>query len=846
MRTTCSAIVRLALALGAVSGLGCLKDLLGDEDPVPFMSRSLGESCRVDSECRTGLGCDPATLACVVRGGAVLGDACARSANCAEALQCHLGRCVAEGEGTDGASCADLRNCRQGFACTRSPGELFGTCQRPRGASLPAPTDGGTTDGGTSVDAGPSASTAPRDLEQSCTDTLDCQAGLVCEATRRVCLAAVPGQGLPMPWTGGGCDADPVGPVRAYFELPADDGTPPHDFFRLPFPNDIRRDPDTGRINLRGFPHPGTALLGFDLVDRYLRAAERDLDGFGTNTLVTFRFSGRLDFATLRLGESVRLIDLTTGAATSSLRFGANTGGNRYLCNNPVYIDTGAGIPLAPGHTYAAFLTTALRTPEGQPVVRDDAFGPLLGATAPAAPAAARAWRAYAPFRAWLGTAGVAPDTVLTAAVFTTQDPRRAVTALRAAVHAAPPPVAHDFVRCAPGVRSPCADPEGTSPPTGRGCPATPAEGVDEYQGTVEIPRFQQGTRPYRTPGEGALAATPTGTERVCVTVTLPRGVTAPAMGFPVVLYAHGTGGSYRSVVTEGLATALASIDLGGGTRAHLATVGFDGVMHGPRRGEGVTDPPDRLFFNFANPEAARDNVLQGSADVFALVRALSGGVVRLPEAGALDGTRILFLGHSQGATVGVPALSVEPLVTASVLSGAGGDLRASLSTKRRPLDIAALTPLVLEDPAASDTGHPVLNLLQSYFERADAVNFADALLRNRPEPLPLRPVVMTYGLGDTFSPPATLQALAVALGVPAAGPVPGGAMAWPPGSPLPLPLRDNFVGARGQRTTAALLEADPAGAYDGHFVLFRDPPIARRVAHFLATAAAGAAVVPE
>jgi predicted esterase len=844
MRTAPRAsIVGLALALGLV-GPACLKDLLGsDDDNTPFMSQGLGEACRVDTECRTGLACDPATLACVIRGGAAAGDACVRSADCGPALQCAGARCVTEGEGSEGASCADLTGCRRGYACVRSAGEVLGTCQLPRGAARPTPGDGGTPTGDASAPDASTGTTQPRDLEQPCADTLDCQAGLICATPANLCRAAVPGQGLPQPWTGGGCNADPVGPVRAYFELPRDDGAPPNDFFRLPFPNDIRRDPETRRLNLRGFPHPGTGLLGFDLVDRYLRAAERDLDGFGTNTVVTFRFSGRIDFDTLRLGESVRLIDLTTGEATRSLRLGANTVGNRYLCGNPVFVDTGAGVPLEPGHTYAAILTTALRDTAGQPVVRDSDFGPLLGATAPSAPAAARAWRAYAPLRAWLGTAGLAPDSVLTAAVFTTQDPRRAVTQLRAAVHAAPMPVARDFVRCAAGVRSPC---EETVTGSGRGCPAAPDPAFDEYQGTVEIPRFQQGTRPYRAPGEGALAATPTGTERVCVTVTVPRGAPAPSGGFPVVLYAHGTGGSYRSVVSEGLARTLADIDLGGGTRARLATVGFDGVMHGPRRGEGVTDGPDRLFFNFANPEAARDNVLQGSADVFALVRALVGGVVRLPDGPALDPMRVMFLGHSQGATVGLPAAAVEPDLRASVFSGAGGDLRASLTTKRRPVDIASLTPLVLEDPAAGDTAHPVLNLLQSYFERADAVNLAALLLRARPTGLPLRPVVMTYGPGDTYSTPATMQALAVSLGLPVAGPVPGGAMAWPPGMSLPLPLRDNFPGADGMRVTAALLEADPAGAYDGHFVLFRDATLSRRVAHFLGTAATGTAVVPE
>jgi hypothetical protein len=44
--------------------------------------------------------------------------------------------------------------------------------------------------------------------------------------------------------------------------------------------------------------------------------------------------------------------------------------------------------------------------------------------------------------------------------------------------------------------------------------------------------------------------------------------------------------------------------------------------------------------------------------------------------------------------------------------------------------------------------------------------------------------------------------------------------------------------------TTAILLESDPMGAYDGHYVLFRDPVLQQRVMRFLATAAAGSATV--
>jgi hypothetical protein len=83
------------------------------------------------------------------------------------------------------------------------------------------------------------------------------------------------------------------------------------------------------------------------------------------------------------------------------------------------------------------------------------------------------------------------------------------------------------------------------------------------------------------------------------------------------------------------------------------------------------------------------------------------------------------------------------------------------------------------------------------------------------------------------------MQTVAATLGLPAAGMIPGGMNAWPPGAALPFPVMGNLAGA-----TAALLEVDPAGAYDGHFVAFRDAALNERVLRFLATAAQGAAVI--
>src|SRR5207247_987004 len=138
-----------------------------------------------------------------------------------------------------------------------------------------------------------------------------------------------------------------------------------------------------------------------------------------------------------------------------------------------------------------------------------------------------------------------------------------------------------------------------------RGCFAADPN-FDELQGTIEVPVFQRGQPPYADDGAGGdIPLDAMGrpsvqrTDSVCVTLTLPKGATMPAAGWPVVLYAHDTGGSYRSGVSEGLAGDLANVT--GSSPGHVAMLGYEGVMHGARRHDDRT-PPEVLFFNLQNP----------------------------------------------------------------------------------------------------------------------------------------------------------------------------------------------------------------------------------------------------
>ena len=53
---------------------------------------------------------------------------------------------------------------------------------------------------------------------------------------------------------------------------------PPKDFFRLPFPNDVRV--TAGTLDMTDFPKPGPTPLGIDLVQLYVDAWVADFDGF--------------------------------------------------------------------------------------------------------------------------------------------------------------------------------------------------------------------------------------------------------------------------------------------------------------------------------------------------------------------------------------------------------------------------------------------------------------------------------------------------------------------------------------------------------------------------------------
>lgn len=821
---------RFAVALALWTAVGCSSSV-----PLRTEDGGIGDPCVVHDECRPGLICRPGVGTCGPAGHTAEGGQCSFTDDCVaeDDLACLYevaedGRprtvCRPAGSGAAGEFCVSTADCARGLVC--APAGFGGAC----------------------------AESGRGDLGDTCAATSDCFAGLVCGPTGRCERAATStvGAGFPI-WTGVEC-TDDAGPARFFFEVPRGGALAAgQDFFRLPFPNDVRRDAD-GHPRLFGFPHPEMAGVPFDLLDRYLRAVETDLDGFGTYGTVYFRSSKSLDFGTLVGGgdrPTIWWVDLTPPAEPGGdygrvgYAWSASTGMTRYLCANWLAVRPPRGAPLRPGRTYAVVLAAGIRSSASEAFSRDDDFAAMLRSTPPSGDADLEAaWQAYRPFRDYLTAEGIDPGTLLAAAVFTTQSVPGLLDATRGVVDELPAPALVDAVLCGPGVVSPCDDGL-TGEQHVRGCFESPADpAFREVQGVFEVPVFQEGIRPYLRPSDGGgfrldgdgrpLVQT---TERVCFSLAVPTSGPMPDDGWPAVLYTHGTGGDYRSFIRSGVADQLSTAYIAGSEARGFAVLSFDQPMHGPRRGLS-TESPEMLFFNVVNPAAARGNVLQGAVDGWQAVRLLLAtdlDETASPTGAALrfDPARLYYYGHSQGATHGALTLPWEPALSAAVLSGAGAGLIDSLVDKTSPYDVRGALRMALFDPDVNDL-HPALTVFQTWLEAADPINYGRRIISDPDEAVGPHHVLMTYGVGDSYSPRSTLIGMASVLGLATAGPAiddVGGFAALEP----PVSANRNI---RGTLVTAVLSQHDPGGGYDGHFVSTRDGTAMTRITRFFATAA--------
>ncbi len=786
------------LLAAAIAAVGCT-----ELEKARFGTAEEGEGCKQVSDCKAGLDCVEKVCAPLppLFEGPQRGDVCTDQADCDPDLFCgRQGVCTVVPPAGENEACGLTDECALPLVCSG----LTGTCVADSGGA-------GTLG-----------------LGEDCVDLLDCQRPLICGLTGSC-------ERLPSLSPAGCSRSDnELGAFRVYWELPPATIPDDYEFYRFPFPSDVRV--VNGTISLAGHAGPGE-VLGIDVPGLYFAGVEQDADGFAVNQPVFFRFSDLVDRQSLCLDAggiyppvpaeepqycaaggpaTVYLVDVTPASPTYGTRLPVqlvySRDGGQYICQNWLGLAPLDGRPLRHATTYAAIITTGVKDIRGGAPIRDQDFAAVMAGTNPVP--------AMQPLLTWIAAQSIDAGTIAAATVFTTGNPDAVVPKLREAITAEPAPVFASSLICgSPGV-NPCDDLL-TGPEHQRGC-FDPYTGFYVLQGTYQSPVYQQGTRPYlRAEDGGAFVFDAQGRlvrqgyETLCFALAVPPGP-APTEGFPTVIYGHGTGGSFHSFIDDGTARRL--------TEQGYAVISIDNVMHG-RRQQPLSTPqnpslwqdPGQLFFNLPNPRASRDNVLQGAADLYYLTRLLRAGQTLIGPDGLItfDGDAIAYLGHSQGTVIAPAYLAGEDHLTKAVLSGAGAELALSILNKKQPADVSQAAGVFFGDQGLARI-HPMMGLLAMIFAPADAISYAHTWVLqpdNRAGPLPL---LQFSGVGDSYTPDVTQGAQLRAAGLPLVGavaaPIEGVAQ-------VTSPQQNNLNGV-----TAGAVQLVPDGTYDGHFVLFDHP----------------------
>jgi hypothetical protein len=311
-----------------------------------------------------------------------------------------------------------------------------------------------------------------------------------------------------------------------------------------------------------------------------------------------------------------------------------------------------------------------------------------------------------------------------------------------------------------------------------------------------------------------------------------------PDGGFPIAIYAHGTGGDAASFVGDGTAASLASVGLAG--------IGFDQPFAGERAVGTDTQLQGAQFYNFGNPVALRRNIQVAALNMVSIGQLVANLTVpaSLAPGGVpvtFDAAHLVSFTHSQGSEGGALWLAGSNQDHAALLSGAGGTPISALIQVTPDNDSLAFLAAVLgvAESDAADLGFesPLFSLIRAFSDGASPVNYASAFFRAPRPGFAPRSVFISMGIGDTYVTDREIGTLAVGASLPEANPV---LAPFAPAEVLDLPLVTLPVSANlaSGAATGAWQQANPPAGDDGHFVVFDDPDLAARAGHFLASGA--------
>lgn len=572
------------------------------------------------------------------------------------------------------------------------------------------------------------------------------------------------------------------------------------------------------------------------IIKAYTGVIDRLLDGFSPQAAGYVRFAGPIDPSSLpqtpqqslEPSAVAQLIDVDD----SSPEYGQRRPIDLYyrdkvgsywppytLSFHPTY-----GLPLRPKTRYAFVVTRDLKGVGGKEIGHSEELDAVLGIHEPKENSLAASLKSsWAPSIAAVTAAGIPIEQIAHLTVFTTNDPSAELFAVRDVTRKNFP---------APKVKEWSIQEQSKS--------------YQVYEGMYgPSPDFQEGKIPFVKPADGGGFAIKNGVPEVqrefdlrfAIAIPDTSKCPMPPAGYPVVLYAHGTGGDYRSFIEDGTADALAN--------NCLVSMGIDQIFHGTR--PGAPQGPDAenavalLFFNFDNPIAARTNGRQAAVDEIQRARLFTESKVTLPAVVAKDGvevrfdpSKVMFFGHSQGGQNGPLYLAADDSARGGVLSGSGSILSITLleKTKPAPSVAAAVRSIFLglkpEEYEELNGWHPALALAQSLVDTSDPIHYVGHIIRDPREGFAPKSIYQTEGInpdgtGDNYTPPRSIEVQAVATGLPLMNPVirPISEMELRGLTPVDIPaggLQGNLAGGK---ASGVLAQWSPPGSSDGHFVVF-------------------------
>lgn len=591
------------------------------------------------------------------------------------------------------------------------------------------------------------------------------------------------------------------------------------DWHNTPFPTDLRRKAD-GKLDLSGFPTNRKGEI-MPLLDKYVALGAATLDGFSIAPTIYVRFDAPLDPKQMPTIEETQagdgfffLLDVTADSPEYGRRFPLQwklrgDARGQIEAANLLAVQITWGVPLRPNTTYAFVMRRRIRDLANKVLARPPDLAAVLDAHFDGqgtlnAPQQALSDSLKPLFEAMsAGEITVNPKAIAAATVFTTARPineiQRMASWVRSNTKRAP---AYDWQKW---------------------------EKKDHFKlvrARYAGPNFQSGKVPYLTEGGGfvfdakgdpVIQATE---DALRIALAVPDDKSQMVGGkLPVVIYSHGTGGTYDGFRNQKVIDMLC--------QSGLAVIGIEQPLHGTRGGSPPlsADLVDQASFNFLNPESGRSTFRQAVLDNVFLIEMLRDGMVDIPagfgpsgDKVRFDANRMLFFGHSQGGIVGALLTTVEPYIRAFVLSGAGGGLSLTAMLRKKPLDFAKVVKeaLVLDEGELSEF-HPALAMIQMLVDITDPLAYGRHAFERGPEHF-LPHILLTEGLLDEATPSATAEALATAFQMAIRYPAVHKSAAMEAiGTMVIAPPFRNNLAVGGKKVTSVLVQY----AKGNHFIVF-------------------------